>query len=198
MPDLSPRSGLESLPATNPHAGEAGVRIALRSNLALASVIARKGQDDALAARVREHFALDLPRKPARAEGQGIAFVCTGPGQWLAIADGADGHAFEKSLRDRLGATASVSDQSDGRLVIRVSGPSARAAIQKGVLIDLHPRAFAPGAAAVTTIAHLGAALWQIDDTPAYEFAVFRSFAKAFRHWLEEAGAEYGVDAAAS
>lgn len=198
MADLSPRSGLESIRlAASPHAGEAGVHIALRTNLALASVMARKGQDDALAARVREHFKLDLPRRPQRIEGPGIAFVCTGPGQWLAVAEG-HGHAFENDLHQKLGVTASISDQSDGRIVIRVSGPSARAAIQKGVLIDLHPRTFKPGDAAVTAIAHVGAAFWQIDEQPTYEFAVFRSFAQAFWRWLEEAGAEYGVDVAAS
>lgn len=197
MPDLASRSGLETILRAAPsHAGEAGVRLALRTGLALASVIVRKGQDDALAARVRERFHLDLPRKQKRVEGRGIAFVRTGPGQWLALAEGADGHAFEKSLREALGNAASVSDQSDGRLVLRVSGPKARAAIQKGVLIDLHPRAFRAGDAAVTTIAHLGAALWQIDDAPTYEFAVFRSFAQAFWRWLEEAGAEYGVEIA--
>lgn len=198
MPDLASRSGLESSLRAATHAGEAGVRLALRSDLALASVMVRKGQDDALAARVREHFSLDLPRKSRRVEGQGIAFVCTGPGQWLAISEAADGHAFERSLREKLGGTASISDQSDGRMVIRVSGPQARLAIQKGVLIDLHPRAFGPGDAAVTTIAHIGAAFWQIGEAPAYEFAVFRSFARAFWRWLEEAGAEFGVDVAAS
>ena len=76
------------------------------------------------------------------------------------------------------------------------SGPRARDVLQKGVLIDLHPGAFKTGDVAVTPIAHIGTHLWQVDDTPAYEIAVFRSFADAFRHWLEEAGAEFGVEIA--
>jgi len=35
--------------------------------------------------------------------------------------------------------------------------------------------------------------LWQIDDGPTYEFAVFRSFAAAFCEWLLIASAEFGV-----
>jgi sarcosine oxidase subunit gamma len=77
-----------------------------------------------------------------------------------------------------------------------VRGPRARDVLQKGVLIDLHPGAFKAGDVAVTPVAHIGTHLWQADDTPAYEIAVFRSFAEAFRHWLEEAGAEFGVDVA--
>ena len=60
--------------------------------------------------------------------------------------------------------------------------------------IDLHPRAFKPGDTAVTCVAHIGVQLWQIDDAPTYEFAVARSLAQSFWHWLEASAAEYGLD----
>ena len=195
MPDLAPRSGLETVfaaPAAPP-AGAPGVTLSLWPDLALASVIARKNQDAALAARVRALFNCDLPHRPQRVAGHGIAFLCTGPGQWLAMAQARDGHALEEDLREKLGPAASVGDQSDGRLVIRVAGPQARAAIQKIVPVDLHPRAFGPGDAAVTLVSHIGVTLWQTDETPAYAFAVPRSYAQAFWRGLQEAGAEFGV-----
>jgi sarcosine oxidase subunit gamma len=194
---LAPRSEPGITPSRIGHAaGPAGILLSLRSDFALASVIARKGQADALAQRVRSAFALDLPRTPRRAQHGAVSFIWAGPGQWLAAKDNAAGHAFEAELRDAFAGLASVSDQSDGRVVFHVRGPRARDVLQKGVLIDLHPGAFKPGDVAVTPIAHIGTHLWQVDDTPAYEIAVFRSFADAFRHWLEEAGAEFGMDVA--
>ena len=37
------------------------------------------------------------------------------------------------------------SDQSDSRLVLRLSGPRVRDVLAKGVPVDLHPKAFKPG-----------------------------------------------------
>ena len=123
------------------------------------------------------------------------AFASAGPDHWLAAADTMPGVAFEQRLRSELAGLASVSDQSDGRTLIRVSGPRARDALAKGVMIDLHPRAFRPGDAAVSTIGHIGVHFWQLDDLPTYEFVVFRSLAADFWHWLVDAASEFGVKA---
>ena len=112
-------------------------------------------------------------------------------------ADDTDILAAIATVADSQGGLAAVADQSDGRSVIRVGGPRAREALGKGVLIDLHPRAFGPGDAAVTTIAHIGAHFWQVDDAPSYEFVVSRSFAADFWRWLVAAAAEFGVNVAA-
>jgi sarcosine oxidase subunit gamma len=102
------------------------------------------------------------------------------------------GHRFEATLRECFAGLASVCDQSDGRCVIRISGPSARDVLAKGIPLDLHPRVFGPGQAAVTLAAHIGVHIWQIDDMPTYEIAVFRGFAGSFWHWLMESAAEFG------
>jgi heterotetrameric sarcosine oxidase gamma subunit len=192
---LTPRSGLEHLAAAGHHGvaeGPAGVTISLRDDLALASVMVRKGQQDALARRVRDAFGMDLPTSPKRVAAGPLALAWAGPGQWLAMAAG-EGHALAPRLQRELAALASVTDQSDGRTVVRIAGPKAREALAKGVLIDLHPRAFGPGDTAVTSVAHVGAHFWQLDAVPSYEFAVFRSFAGAFWHWLIDSAAEFGV-----
>jgi sarcosine oxidase subunit gamma len=82
-----------------------------------------------------------------------------------------------------------VSDQSDGRGVFRVSGRGAREALAKGVPIDLHPRAFTTGDAAVTLAAHIPIHVWQVDALPTYEIAVARSLATSFLDWLGPAAA---------
>ena len=86
---------------------------------------------------------------------------------------------------------ASVTDQSDGYAVVRVSGPKARDVLAKGFPIDLHHRAFGPADVASTQVAYMGATLWQVDDAPTFEIALFRSFAGSFEHWLTESAAEF-------
>jgi sarcosine oxidase subunit gamma len=165
----------------------------LRQDLAIASVIARKGMHDVLADRVRTTYGLSLPSPLARASAGSVAFVWTAPDHWLATSERTDPASFEATLRTALSASASVSNQSDGRTIVRVGGPKAREALAKGVPLDLHPDAFNPGHAASTMVAHIGVTFWQLDDRPSYEFAVFRSFAVAFWDFLVEASAEFGV-----
>jgi sarcosine oxidase subunit gamma len=189
-----PRSGLEHLVgAHGALGGNAGVTIALRTDLALASVMARKDRRDALALRTRDVFGLDLPATPRRTVCGAVAFAWAGPGLWLAMADGADALTFEARLRETLSELCAISRQSDGRTVIRVEGPAARAALAKGVPIDLDPRAFGAGAVALTDVARMAVHLWQVDAAPVFELAVFRSYAAALWEWLVEASVEFGV-----
>ncbi|MGO4125772.1 sarcosine oxidase subunit gamma [Inquilinus sp. YAF38] len=191
MPDLTPRSAFIGLPGRTGRAeGEPGVIVRPRNGLAMARLIARKGRAGDLAAAVRSRTGLDLPSMPKRVEQGGLAFIWSGPGQWLAVAE--DGRDLARELSGAVGAFAAVSDQSDGLAVLRVSGPQARDALIKGVGLDLHPRAFGPGDSAVTVIAHVGAQLWQLDDRPTYEIVVYRSFAGSLWRWLEASAAEFG------
>jgi sarcosine oxidase subunit gamma len=167
-----------------------GVLVRERAELRIATVIARRGSD-ALSARVRSVYGIDLPRGPGRVGSDRLAFVGIGPGTWLATREG--GGRLSDELQRELADTAAVSDQSDGYAVMRLSGDKVRATFEKGLGVDLHPRAFRPGDAAVTACAHIGVILWQLDDTPTYEVAVFRSLAAALWHWLSESAAEFGV-----
>ncbi|MGF6233233.1 heterotetrameric sarcosine oxidase gamma subunit [Inquilinus ginsengisoli] len=197
MPDLTPRSAFIGLPARSGRAeGEPGVTVRSRDDLAMAKLIACEGRAGDLAAAVRARFGLELPATPKRVEQGRLAVIWSGPGQWLAVAE--DGHDLTRELTETVGAFAAVSDQSDGLAVLRVSGPHARDALIKGVGLDLHPRAFGPGDAAVTVIAHIGAQLWQLDDRPTYEIAIYRSFAGSLWRWLEASAAEFGCAVEAS
>ena len=171
------------------------VTIAERTGMAVCSVLARKGAEAALVDRVRQTLNLELPRRPRFATVDTTTFVWGGPSQWLALRENDSGQPFETNLRSALQDLASVMDQSDGRIIIRIGGPRARDALAKGVLIDLHPNAFQAGDVAITTIAHLDVHLWQLDDAPTYEFAVLRSFALVFLEWIIDAASEFGVRA---
>lgn len=190
------RSALDGLALPGRHGrpdGEPGVTLAERTGLALASVIARKGKAAALAAAAKAAFGIELPTTPRRVENPDIAFLWAGPDQWLAASREMQGPGeFEKRLAGIFAGSASVTEQSDGRTVIRIAGPRARDALAKGLPIDLHARAFRPGDTALTLAAHIGLQIWQIDENPTYEIAVFRGFAGTFWHFLTEAAAEYG------
>lgn len=171
--------------------GEAGIRLTLRDGVALATVIVADGQTDALRALVSERYGWELPERGKCQVSRERGLVWSAPGQWLAVAETRDAL---RELPDVFRGIAAVTDQSDGRAVVRVSGPNARTLLEKGVAVDLHPRAFQAGRTAVTSISHIGAQLWQLDDAPTYDVAVARSFAGSFWSWLTEAAAEFGYE----
>ena len=165
--------------------------IDVRETLTLASFAAFKGKKDQVKAAIRERYGVDLPDTPQRVEGKDIAFIWAGPDQWIAIAERGQDREIEVELKPLLDGLSSVVDQSDARAVVRISGPRARDVLAKGVPIDLHPRAFEANNVAITHASHIGIIFWQIDDAPAYEIAMFRSFADSFAHWLLESSAEF-------
>ena len=177
--------------------GPAGLTVSERRGLSLASLITRKDQAAMLVALVKSAYGLDLPG-PGRmsggqmADGRHISFLSAGPAQYLALAEGSTGFAAE--LTATLGKRAMIAAQTDGRCVLRLSGPMARKVLAKGVTIDLHPRVFNPGDTALTQVHHIGVHLWQLDAVPTYEVALFRSFAESFWDWLSASAAEFGYE----
>jgi methylglutamate dehydrogenase subunit D len=169
----------------------AGLVVQERIGLQIVSLAARRGKGAALAAAVRTSWGLDLPTTPRRVGDGRLAFLWSGRAQWLAIAEGGGG--LEPRLGEHLGGLASLTDQSDGRLVLRLSGPRARDTLAKGLAIDLHPRAFASGDTAITLAGHIGVQIWQLDDRPSYEIAVARGYAGSLFGWLLPAGEEFGI-----
>ena len=99
-----------------------------------------------------------------------------------------------RDLAQRLEGLASISDQSGGRTVLRISGPRARDVLAKGLPIDLDPRGFPLGSAATSTISLMGVQLWQTGDPQSYDIAIFRSVSQSFWRWLTASAAEFGYE----
>jgi methylglutamate dehydrogenase subunit D len=171
----------------------ANLSIDVRDHLTIASLAANAGKSGVLKATIRAAYGADLPTTPERIEAKGIAFIWYGPDQWLAVAERDNGRDLETELKKITAGLAAVVDQSDGRAVIRISGPRARDVLAKGMPIDLHPRAFKANGVAITHASHIGVILWQAGPEPTYEIAMFRSFADSFTHWLTDAAAEYVI-----
>ena len=176
-----------------PQDGPPGVTIAERVDLGLATVMARKGQAAALRDAVQARLWARPPRLVA-ASSPGRRPGSSAPGRdsgWRCRSSCRTATS-PPTLSAKLQGLASISDQSDGRAVVRISGPRARDVLAKGLPIDLDPSVFAPGSAATSVISLMGVTLWQVDDAPTYDIAVFRSLAGSFWKWLTDSAAEYG------
>ena len=167
---LEARDAFEGLPLPS----GAALRVEGRTGLQIAAVVAR-GRDD--------HALIE------KAQALGIALLGIGPGKWLAVAE-PDAAPLAERLSREFGGLAAVTDLSDAYAVLRVAGASARALFERGLGVDLHPRAFKPGDVAVTTCDHFNVVIWQLDAAPTYEVALYRSYAASFHHWLTESAAE--------
>ena len=196
-PALSPLAGNISAGRKGRRSGAPGVIVEEMRPSGIATLIARRGQAEALAAKFRADLGCELPSRPRRVEGADLTLIWAGPDRWLAIKPAGD-TGFATDLGTRLAGLASVIDQGHALVLLRLSGPRIRDALAKGLTVDLHPRAFAPGDAAVTSVSHITAHIWQTDADPVYEVAVARSLAPSFWHWLETSAAEYGLQVEAA
>lgn len=159
------------------------LRIVEREGIQIATVMARKGVTVEL---LGDRLGLAPPAGPKTARCVATTWIGVGPGVWLAISE-AGQTDWADMLRGALTGVASVSEQSAGYTVMRMTGPGARALLQKGAHVDLDPAAFGVGHAVVTHIAHMGVILWQVDDAPTFDVAVFRSLTHGFHAWIAAA-----------
>jgi sarcosine oxidase subunit gamma len=196
---LQPNSALAGIAVPGRYGkqdGEPGVVVSERIGLGLATLAARKRAP--LRVAVKASYGVDLPDGSSIVHGPNVSFIGYGPGQWLAVSESLAGEALARDLAQRLKGLASVSDQSGGRTVLRISGTRARDVLAKGLPIDLDPRFFPLGSAATSTISLMGVQIWQTDDTRSYDIAVFRSVSASFWRWLTASAAEFGCEVTTS
>jgi sarcosine oxidase subunit gamma len=136
-----------------------------------------------------------LPLQPNRvASMRLVRTLWLGPDEWLVTApEGAAPDLLGRITRALANRQAAVSDLSASRAVIEVSGMQARALLEKGCGLDLHPRAFGPGQCAQTLFAKLPVILDQLTGAPYYRIFVRRSSARWLCEWLIDAALEFQV-----
>ncbi len=176
-------------------AGATGLTIVERTDIAFATVIARRDQRGTLATACNTAFGLVPPDGPRRVTVGALTFAGTGPGQWMASSQSEPNMAAR--LRAVIGPFAAVTDQSDSRLVLDLSGPNVRDVLAKGVPIDLHREVFKVGGVAVTLVAYIGVQIDRLDETT-YQLTTPRSTAGSFWSWLSASAAEFGYDVVTS
>ena len=159
------------------------VRLALLEGRAICLVLAAAGARDEVGARLT-----------ALASQHGLSPRSAGAGRWFVVATGQDPARLVALLQEGLGSPVSVLDQSDGQVAIGIGGGNVRAALAKGIAVDLHPDSFKPGDTAATLLGHVPVHLARTgaDD---FEILVPRSYAASLWESLGEMAAEFGYEA---
>jgi sarcosine oxidase subunit gamma len=175
-----------------------GVRLGERQNLGKLD-LRGDPHDRRFMTAVGRTLDLLLPTEPCTsASREPISALWLGPDQWLLICPEPEAAGVAGSLREALrDVHAAITEVTDGRVAFRLAGPSAREVLAKGCPLDLHPRAFPPGACAQSLLAKAPVLLHLHGDDrehgTSFDVYVARSFAHYLWLWLEDAGREYGV-----
>ena len=177
--------------------GAAGLAMAELGDFELVQVMARRGQWGAVAQACTEAYGKAAPSRPQTVEADGALLVWSGPDQFLILsARTAGGNSAMGTARSAFAGTASLSEQSDGRSLVRISGSRARDMLAKVCSLDLHPAVFPVGTAAASSIDHTSVNLWRgkdADSEATFYLLVFATFAESLWHTLLDSGAEYGI-----
>lgn len=135
-----------------------------------------------------------LPRTVGEVTSHGQHSVLwLGPDEWLVVSQMAAEVLVPALTEGVAGAHAAIVDVSANRTVLELQGAAARAVLEKGCPVDLHPRAFGPGHAVSTTLARIPVLLWQVGPQ-AYRLLPRVSFADYVARWLLDAGQEFASD----
>ena len=81
---------------------------------------------------------------------------------------------------------------SANRTTLELSGPSARAVLEKSCHLDLHPRSFAVGTAEATTLGPVQVLLWRTAELT-WRIMPRSSFAEYTARWLLDAMTEFSA-----
>jgi sarcosine oxidase subunit gamma len=172
-----------------------GVIATEREERGIARVEAPRGQVAKIGELFHAQFGVEPPSVPRRACLGDVAVGGIGPNTWIAIHESA-GNAFAASLQSLLGHCASIADQSDAYVILRLAGPKVRETLTKLVPIDVHPRSFRVSDIAQTVCGYVGVMLWRLEDAadggPAFEIWAGRSLAVSLHQAISHSAAEFG------
>ena len=175
----------------------AGLTMVEFGDFELVQVMARRGQWGAVAQACADSYGKPAPARPQAIEAGGALLVWSGPDQFLVLSARTAGeNPAMATARSAFAGMAALSEQSDGRSLIRISGSRARDMLAKVCSLDLHPAVFPVGAAAMTSIDHTSVNLWRGKDAGSeatFHLLVFTSFAESLWQTLLDSGAEYGI-----
>jgi len=131
---------------------------------------------------------LPLPLVPNRVAAMGtLRVLWLGRDEWLLVAEGEVPELLARLKRAVARRRACLTDLSSSRRIIEIAGRHARALLEAGCGLDLHPRAFGPGQCAQTLLDRVPVILDQFGDAPHYRLLVRRSYAQWLVDWLIDA-----------
>ncbi|MDX8516543.1 sarcosine oxidase subunit gamma [Mesorhizobium captivum] len=177
---------------------QAGVTLEEVRGVGLIQVMARRGRAAETIKAAKKLFSVEPPDTPRAVSGRNATLIWSGPDQFMVLSARQTDDQFAK-LTGAFAGVASLSDQSDGRCLIRIAGSGARQALAKFSSLDLHDSVFPAGAAATTAVDHTAVNLWRepgrVDVNAVFNMLVFTSFADSLWHTILDSCLEYGVQA---
>lgn len=187
----SPPAGLPA-PGRSGKAGTPGVFASFTLSRRILMIQLKRGQQAEGARFLQGALDLPLPKAgEARFSGE-TALVWHGPGAFLLITPPSS--QMPAKAMAALSGLAAIFEQSDGRVLLELSGAAARRTLEKGFTIDVHPRGFCAGSTAMSLLSHIPVQLWQRDDAPHYAILLPRASVGDIAHWLVLSAAEFGLE----
>ena len=185
--------GLNAL-ATKGSEGKAGITVGEIAHRAIIN-IRGNAADGAFTAAVRNATGVDLPTFANTVVTVGdIRILWLGPDEWWIVASDARRVALIEALRREFaGQHTNVTDVSESRTIITLTGPAARDVLARGISLDLHPRAFGPGQCAQTSLSKANVLLHQTDNAPSYEIYILKSFSDYLWRWIGLIAEDFGL-----
>ena len=160
-------------------------------------VIQARGHIDHVRQAVSDITGLELPVKPNTCSSGTdpnpcFALLWLSPEKWLLILEPDRTGEIQQQLKMALsGIPKLLSDVSDARTGIEVSGVQARALLAKVCALDLDSGSFGPGLNAQSLLVRVPLLLHQVDDLPTFHLYVDRSVARYAWDWLSDAASEF-------
>jgi sarcosine oxidase subunit gamma len=152
----------------------------------------------AAASRIEAAIGAELPaRCGAVSTADGHRVLWLSPDEYLVVSDDQPASVADALSQALAGEPGSVIDLSANRTTFELAGPRARAVLEKGCPLDLHPREFAVGAAYVTVLGAVPVIVWKVEQD-VYRILPRSSFADFLGRWLVDAMTEFtaaGLDA---
>ena len=178
MTDLTP---LTPLGGTEPRIDQIGaITITEVTNRARASVAARKGSD--VAKGFKALGFKSAPKVTQMLSATGSIAWWMGPDQWMVDADYDTAGSWAEKVKQAMGDTASVTDQTEGFCRFLVSGETAQELFERLCALDV--REMSEGDAQRTAIHHMGCVVIHAGDHWVVEGA--NSSAGSLHHALVE------------
>ncbi|MBZ0163620.1 MAG: sarcosine oxidase subunit gamma [Notoacmeibacter sp.] len=185
MPDhrLKPATALG---AAQPQTDQIGtLQIVERPDVALASVAARSGQMQVLAARAAAVLGCALPAVGQSAGTGAVQALWIGPEQWMFCAPHHSHETLADDMAQALCGIASVTEQSDAWVCFEISGPAVAVLLER--LCNADFRRMERGEVQRTMIEHTGCLLVVLDPMIAVRLFGPRSAAKYLHHAVSTA-----------
>ena len=155
------------------------------SDRALVSLAVPNGKQQQLAERIKTVFAADLPQpgKSAVAQRDSARLLGLARDQFFIAFDDHQSDP-EAHIKDLVGETGYVVDQSDSWVMLSVEGARSRSMLERICPIDLNPASFAIGDVARTVMEHHSAIIVR-EGEDGYLLLSPRSSAKSFAHAVQ-------------